>query len=81
MYKLLIIIITFILLTSCNEKPFQIESKFDNGNPEIIYLPLSDTTIHGKNDNSKFKIEFNKQNNTLRKALYITKIALVEHLF
>lgn len=81
MYKLLIIIITFILLTSCNEKPFQIESKFDNGNPEIIYLPLSDTTIHGKTYNRKFKIEFNKQKDTLRKGLYINKMALGDHLF
>ncbi|PKB42509.1 hypothetical protein AX016_0676 [Cellulophaga sp. RHA19] len=81
MNKVLITIITFIFLISCNKKSFQVESKFDNGNSEIIYLTLSETTIYGKNYSRKFKVKFNEKEDTLRKGIYINKMALGEHLF
>ncbi|MCD8421266.1 hypothetical protein G1J88_11335 [Tenacibaculum dicentrarchi] len=57
------------------------ESSFDNGNYEIIYHPLSDTTIYEKKYNRKFKIKFNEAKDTLRKGIYINGMALGEHSF
>ena len=81
MNKHLIIIFTFLLISSCNEKTFQVESKFDNGKNEIIYQPLNDTVIFGKTYKKKFKIKFYENKDTLRKGIYINGIALGEHLF
>lgn len=81
MNRILIIIIAILFLTNCSEKSFRVESKFDNGNYEIIYRPLSDTTIYGKEYNRKFKIKFNEAKDTLRKGIYINEMALGEHSF
>ena len=81
MNKVIIIIISLIFLTSCNENTFRVESKFDNGNYEIIYRPLSDTIIYGKTYNRKYKVKFNEKQDTIRKGIYINEMALGEHLF
>jgi hypothetical protein len=81
MNKGLTILIIISFLTSCNGKPFQIESSFENGNNEIIYRQLSDTIIYGKIYRKKFKVKFNEKKDTLRKGIYINKMALGEHLF
>jgi hypothetical protein len=81
MNRTLIIIISFIFLTSCNENTFQVESKFDNGNYEIIYRQLSDTIIYGKTYNQKFKLKFNEKKDTLRKGAYINEMAIGKHFF
>ena len=81
MNRTFFIIIAFIFFTSCNEKTFQVESTFDNGNYEIIYRPLSDTTIYEKKYDRKFKIKFNEAKDTLRKGIYINEMALGEHSF
>jgi hypothetical protein len=81
MNRILFIIIALLFLTSCNEKSFRVESTFDNGNYEIIYRPLSDTTIYGKKYSRKFKVKFNEKKDTLRKGTFINKMAIGEHSF
>ena len=68
-------------MTSCNENTFQVESKFDNGNYEIIYRQLSDTTIYGKTYNQRFKLKFNEKKDTMRKGAYINEMAIGKHFF
>ncbi len=81
MKRVLIIIASLIFLTSCNENTFRVESKFDNGNYEIIYRPLSDTIIYGKTYNRKYKVKFNDNEDTLRKGIFINEMALGKHFF
>lgn len=81
MKKLLIGLFLLLILISCKENSFQIESKFDNGNSEIIYEQLSDTIIYGKSYNLKFKLKFNNQKDTLRSGIYINEMAIGKHYF
>lgn len=81
MNRILVLIISIIFFNSCKENTFSVESRFENGNSEIIYLSLSDTTIYGKTYSKKFKIKFNEKKDTLRKGVYINKMAIGEHLF
>jgi hypothetical protein len=81
MNRIFFTIITFLFFTSCNEKTFQVESTFDDGNYQIIYRPLSDTIIYGKKYNRKFKIKFNEKKDTIRKGIYLNEMALGEHSF
>jgi hypothetical protein len=79
--KHLITIFLFLLITSCKKKQYQVESKFANGNNEIIYHSLNDTIIYGKTFSKKLRIKFNQKKDTLRKGIYINELALGEHLF
>lgn len=81
MNKIPTIIFIFLVLTSCSEKSFRVESRFNDGNYEVIYRPLSDTTIYGETYQRKFKIKFNESSDTLRKGAYVNEMALGEHTF
>lgn len=57
------------------------ESKFENGNYEVIYKKLDDTLINDIVFEQKFKIKFFENGDTLRKGKFINDIALGKHSF
>lgn len=77
----ILIILTLSIIGSCTDKTYDVESRFENGNYEVIYRPLTDTTIYDRIYTRKYKVKFNKNKDTLRRGLYINEMALGDHFF
>ena len=72
MRKTVTFIFYLLILTSCDLKSYQVESRYENGNYEIIYKNLNDTIINDTKFTQKFKVKFFENGDTLRKGKYIT---------
>lgn len=70
-----------LFFSSCIEKEFIIESKYENGQEEIIFKPMGDTTIFGTNFQRKYKISFFENGDTLRTGVFLNNKAFGRHFF
>ena len=75
------VLVISIFLVSCTQNSFKIESKFENNNPKIIYKELKDTLINSKLSKQIYKIEFNKNGDTIRKGVFINEMPFDKHTF
>ena len=74
-------IIIIIIFSSCTENEFKIESKYGNGQEEIIFKSMEDTIIFGTNFQRKYKVSFFDNGDTLRKGLFLNNKAFGRHFF